>query len=130
MSCIYSPECADLRITADVIGLPTPDSRFGTSNGCEDFERETERGGAPMSEPLLLWTVGKRVVRVSRAHGHAESVTYDEHAEIDHRGYFIKNQADGSWVVVKVVDGVEVDYAIRDSEDAAKQQAEDWERSQ
>jgi hypothetical protein len=83
-----------------------------------------------MSEPLLLWTVGKRVVRVSRAHGHAESVTYDEHAEIDHRGYFIKNQADGSWVVVRVVGGVEVDYAIRDSEDAAKQQAEDWERSQ
>ena len=83
-----------------------------------------------MSEPLLLWTVGKRVVRVSRAHGHAESVTYDEHAEIDHRVYVIKNQDDGSWVVVKVVDDVEVDYAIRDSEDAAKQQAEDWERSQ
>jgi hypothetical protein len=74
----------------------------------------------------LRWIEGKWVVRVHQSGGF-QRVTFDEQATVDNRAYSIKQQG-ASWVLVRAVDDLDDRYGVFRSADAAKQQAEAWER--
>jgi hypothetical protein len=75
----------------------------------------------------LTWTPGNWLVQVHQSGG-SQSVTFDLQATISNRVYSIKRQGD-SWVVIRAVDDVDDRYHVSDSMEAAKRQAEEWERA-
>jgi hypothetical protein len=75
----------------------------------------------------LSWAVGNWVVRVHQSGG-SQSVAFDEQARMGDCVYSIKQQGN-SWVIIRAIDDIDDRYRVFDSMDAAKRQAEEWERA-